>query len=70
MKQSCFLRRSGKSIGKKKLMMLEESYKNNEAAFLEKIADKLNLKDKTRLVFIERFKMDNDDLKNSDLADI
>ena len=50
-------------------MMLEESYKKNEAAFLEKIADKLNLKDKTRFVFIERFKINNDNFNNSALAD-
>ena len=50
-------------------MMLKESYINDEAAFLEKIADKLNLKDKTRCVFIERFKINNDDLNNSALAD-
>ena len=49
--------------------MLEKSYINDEAAFLEKIADKLNLKDKTKLVFIERFKINNDDLNNSALAD-
>ena len=51
-------------------MMLEESYINDEATFLEKIADKLNLKDKTKLVFIERFKINNDDLNNSALADV
>lgn len=50
--------------------MLEESYRDNEAAFLEKIADKFMLKDKTRLVFIERFKIDNDDLNNQKLADV
>ena len=50
-------------------MMLKESYINDEAAFLEKIADKLDLKDKTRCVFIERFKINNDDLNNSALAD-
>ena len=50
--------------------MLEESYKDNEASFLGKIADKLMLKDKTRLVFIERFKIDNDDLNNQALADV
>ena len=50
-------------------MMLEKSYINDEAAFLEKIADKLDLKDKTRCVFIERFKINNDDLNNSALAD-
>ena len=51
-------------------MMLKESYINDEAAFLEKIADKLDLKDKTRCVFIERFKINNDDLNNSALADV
>ncbi len=50
--------------------MLEASYKDNEASFREKIADKLILKDKTRLVFIERFKIDNDDLNNQQLADV
>ena len=50
--------------------MLEESYKNNEAIFLNKIADKLMVKDKTRLVFTERFKIDNDDLNNTKLADV
>ena len=50
--------------------MLEESYKDNEAIFLNKIADKLMVKDKTRLVFTERFKIDNDDLNNQKLADV
>ncbi len=50
--------------------MLEKSYRDNEDAFLEKIADKFMLKDKTRLVFIERFKIDNDDLNNQKLADV
>ncbi|MEM1169732.1 MAG: DUF4384 domain-containing protein [Cyanobacteria bacterium P01_H01_bin.35] len=50
--------------------MLEKSYKDNEASFLEKIADILNLKGITRLGFIQRFKIDNDDLNNSALADI
>ena len=52
------------------LMMIEESYKDNEAGFLEKIADKLMFKDKTRLVFTERFKIDNDDLNNQKLSDV
>ena len=50
--------------------MLEKSYINDEAAFLEKIADKLNLKDKTKLVFIERFRINNDHLNNSALANV
>lgn len=44
--------------------MLEESYKNNEVIFLNKIVDKLMVKDKIRLVFMEWFKIDNDDLNN------
>lgn len=46
--------------------MLEKSYNT----FLEKIADILMLKDKTRLVFIQRFKIDNDDCNNPALADV
>lgn len=46
------------------LMMIEESYKDNEVGFLEKIVDKLMFKDKIRFVFIEWFKIDNDDLNN------
>ncbi len=42
--------------------MLDHSYKDNEAVFLEGMADQLNLKDKRRFVFIERFKVDNDDM--------
>ena len=48
--------------------MLEASYKDNETNFLEEIANKLNLKDKTRLVFIERLRIDNDHLNNPALA--
>ncbi|MDE5091491.1 MAG: DUF4384 domain-containing protein [Trichodesmium sp. St18_bin3_1_1] len=51
-------------------MMPEESYKNNEVAFLGEVADKLSLKDNTRLVFIERFQINNDDLNNAALADV
>ncbi|GGA28305.1 hypothetical protein CYANOKiyG1_44550 [Okeania sp. KiyG1] len=50
--------------------MVDKSYKDKEASFLEKIADILMLKDKNRLVFIERFKRDNDDLNNPALADV
>ncbi|MCL2934167.1 MAG: DUF4384 domain-containing protein [Trichodesmium sp. MAG_R03] len=48
--------------------MLETSYKDNEMNFLEEIANKLKLKDKTRLVFIERLKTDNDHRNNPALA--
>ena len=50
--------------------MLHKTDRDREAAFLEEIADKFKLKDKTRLVFIERFKVDNDDLTNQALADV
>ncbi len=38
--------------------------------FLNEIADNFHLRDKTRLVFTERFKIDNDDLTNQALADV
>ncbi len=50
--------------------MSEKSYNHKEDSFLEKIADILNLKGITRLVFIQRFKIHNDDLNNPELADI
>lgn len=38
--------------------------------FLNEIADNFHFRDKTKLVFIERFKIDNDDLTNQALADV
>lgn len=50
--------------------MLEESYKNNEVVFLGEVVDKLSFKDNIRFVFIEWFKINNDDLNNVVLVDV
>lgn len=51
-------------------MMLEESYKNNEVVFLGEVVDKLSFKDNIRFVFIEWFKINNDDLNNVVLVEV
>ena len=50
--------------------MLHPTYKNNEKTFLENIADNWGFKDKCKLVFVQRFLEDNDDLTNVALAEI
>ncbi len=50
--------------------MVHPTYKNNEKTFLEDIADNWGFKDKCKLVFVQRFLTDNDDLTNVVLAEI
>jgi len=46
------------------------TYKEKEQEFLEAMAKCFGFRDKCKLVFLERFRQDNDDLENKDLAEI
>jgi hypothetical protein len=50
--------------------MLHPTYENNEKIFLDDIANSWGFKDKSKLVFVQRFLSSNDDLTNVALAEV
>ncbi|GEM_PF-3098796 len=46
------------------------TYKEKEQEFLEAMAKSFGFRDRCKLVFLERFRQDNDDLENKNLAEV